>query len=152
MPAIPFALQPVLSYKGNMVDLLERQLAQLLAESERLRALLRALRTQRSETHILLQHEQRGTLHLDRIRQHRVYLDWLQDRIDEEQRRLAELEGRIAAKREELIAMMQDKEMLERLREKEEDRFLARLESQEADFHDEIALTQFVRTNTQEPN
>jgi flagellar export protein FliJ len=135
-----------------MVDLLERQLAQLLAERGRLQALLRALRAQRSETHVLLQREQRGTLRLERIRQHRLYLDWLRDRIDEEQRRLAELEGRIAAKREELIAMMQDKEMLERLKEKAEDRFLAQLENQEADFNDEISLAQFARTTTEEPS
>jgi flagellar FliJ protein len=146
MPTAPFTLQPVLSYKENMVDLLERQLAQLLAERRRMQATLGALRAQRSEIHVLLQREQRGTLRLERIQQYRLYLEWLKERIEEEQRRLAELEGRIAAKREELLAMMQDKEMLERLKEKAEDRFLAHLESQEADFNDEIALAQFVRT------
>lgn len=145
MAQVPFTLQPVLSYKENVVDLLERQLAQLLAERGRLQAILSALRSRRSETHTLLQREQRGTLCLDRIQQHRAYLEWLRERIAEEQRRLVELEARIAAKRDELVAVMQDKEMLERLKAKAEERFLAHLEAQEADFNDEIALVQYVR-------
>lgn len=152
MPAAPFTLQPVLAYKGNMVDLLERQLAQLLAQRGRLQAILDALHARRFETHVLLHREQRGTLRLERIQQHRLYLEWLRERIDEEQRRMAELESRIATKRDELVAMMQDKEMLERLKEKAEERFLAHLESQEADFNDEIALSRFVRTTMKEPS
>jgi len=152
MPTIPFPLQPVLSYKEDMVDLLERQLAQLLGERRRLQAVLSALRAQRSQMHVQLQREHRGTLRLERIQQYRLYLDLLRERIDDEQRRLAELEARIDAKRDELLAMMQDKEMLERLREKAEARFLTHLENQEADLNDELALVQFVRTNVKEPS
>jgi len=152
MPTIPFPLQPVLAYKEDMVDLLERQLAQLLGERRRLQAVLSALRAQRSQMHVQLQREQRGTLRLERIQQYRLYLDLLRERIDDEQRRLAELEARIDAKRDELLAMMQDKEMLERLREKAEARFLTHLENQEADLNDELALVQFVRTNVKEPS
>ena len=148
MPTAPFSLQPVLAYKESMVDLLERQLAQLLAERTRLQAVLSALRARRSETHVLLQREQRGTLRLGRIPQPRLYLGGLRERIEEGQRRLVELEARIDAKRGELVAMMQDKEMLERLKEKAEDRFLAHLEAQEADFNDEMALAQYVRATT----
>ena len=150
MAAIPFPLQPVLSYKEDMVGLLGRQLAQLVGERSRLQAILGALRAQRSEMHVELQRQQRGTLHLERIQQYRLYLEWLRERIDQEQRRLAELEARIDAKRDELLAMMQDKEMLVRLKEKAEARFLAKLENQEADLNDEIALTQFARTTMKE--
>ena len=152
MPTAPFSLQPVLAYKESMVDVLERKLAQLLAQRQRLQAILGALRAQRTETHVLLQREQRGTLRLERIQQHRSYLEWLRERIDEEQRRMVELESRVASKRDELVAMMQDKEMLERLKEKAEDRFLAHLEAQEADFNDEIALAQYVRATMWEPD
>ena len=150
MPTATFTLQPVLSYKENMVDLLERQLAQLLAERGRLQALLNALYAQRSKAPVSLQREQRGHLQVDRIQQHRLYLDWLQERIEEEQRRLVELDARVTAKRNELVAMMQDKEMLERLKERVEDRFFARLENQEADLNDEIAIAQYVRTGVKE--
>lgn len=151
MPTAPFSLQPVLTYQENMVDLLERQLAQLLAERTSLQEVLRTLRLQLTETHTLLQREQRGRLRLEAIQQHRLFLEWLRERIETEQRTLEALEARIAAKRDELVAMMQDKKMLERLKEKAEERFAAHLESQEADLSDEIALAQFVRANKWEP-
>ncbi len=151
MSPIPFALQPVLSFKEDMVDLLERQLAQLFAERGRLLAVLAALRAQRSEAHLQLQREQLGILRLERIRQYLAYLERLSEQIDDEQGHLDELETRIEAKRAELLAMMQDKDMLERLKEKAKNRFLAELEKQEDDLSDELSLAQYVRTSMRQP-
>ncbi|HHX43172.1 MAG TPA: flagellar export protein FliJ [Chloroflexi bacterium] len=151
MPKVPFSLQPVLAYKENLVDVLERQLAQLLAERTRLQATLSALEAQRADIHTLLQREQRGTLHLERIQRHRLYLAWLRERIESERRQLVALDARIVAKRDELVAVMQDKEMLERLKEKAAERFFRRLEAQEDDFADEIALARHVRVTLHAP-
>jgi len=150
MATAPFTLQPVLSYKENLVDLFERQLAQLTSERRRLQGIIDGLYAQRCEVHMLLKREQQGDLHIERIQQHRLYADWLQERIDEQRRRAAELDVRIAAKRDELIATMQDKEMLARLKEKAEMRFFAHVEGLEEDLGDEIALSRYMRASTKE--
>lgn len=145
MPAIPFSLQPVLSYKRSLVDLLQRQLGQLLSERRRLAAFLAALRQEDEEQRDLLSGQQRGILNVERIRLHYVYLDWLGQRIDALQSQIAQLETRIEEKRAELLRATQDRDMLEKLRQRAEERFMAELERREAIFHDEIATTRFAR-------
>jgi len=139
MPRVPFSLQPVLSYKESLVDVLERQLAQLFSARQAIQRALVTLHQERHQLHRRLVPERQGHLRLDRLLHCQIYLDWLGERIDERSKQLAEMDERIDEKRRELLSAMQEKQMLEKLRERAVERFMADLERREADLHDEIA-------------
>ena len=143
MPTIPFSLQPVLSYKESLVDLFGRQLAQLFSERKVIETALVALHQERRQMRVRVVVERQGVLHLDRLWHYQVYLDWLGERIDEREKELAEMDARIEEKRRELLAAMQEKRMLEKLKERATERFMAEMERREATLHDEIATTRF---------
>jgi len=140
---VAFSLQPVLSYKESLVDLFERQLAQLFATRKAVETMLMSLYQERHQIHHLLATERRGVLQLDRLWHHQVYLDWLAERIHEQERQLAQLGQWIEEKRRELLAAMQEKRMLEKLKEKATERFMVEQEHREADFYDEMATARF---------
>jgi len=140
---ISFSLQPVLSYKENLVDLLERQLAQLFARRKAVEMVLVSLHQERQQVHRRLVAERQGVLKLGTLWQHQVYLDWLGERIDAQEKRLTRLDEQVDEKRKELLTAMQEKRMLEKLKEKARKRFLVELERREADLHDEMATVRF---------
>lgn len=144
MPVVPFSLQSVLSYKESLVDLLERQLAQLLSMHSAVEAVLVSLHQERQRIHHRLIAERQGILRLDRLRYYQSYLDWLGERIEAQERQLAQLDEEIEKKRGELVSRMQEKQMLEKLKEKAKERFMLELERREADLHDEMASARFV--------
>ena len=144
MPVVAFSLQPVLSYKESLVDLLERQLAQLFAMRSAIETVLASLRQERRQIHYRLIAERQGVLRLDRLWYHQTYLDWLGERIEEQERQLAQLDEEIEKKRGELLSLMQEKRMLEKLKEKIKQRFMMEMERREADLHDEMASARFV--------
>ena len=145
MAAVAFTLQPVLSYKESLVDLFERQLAQLFGTRKAIEMTLVSLYQERHQIHRLLVAERRGLLQLDRLWHHQVYLDWLAERIHEQERQLAQLGQWIEEKRRELLAAMQEKRMLEKLKERATERFVMEMERREADFYDEMATARFGR-------
>jgi len=143
MPGIPFPLQPVLTYKESLVDVLERELAQLFTMRKRIEMVLVALHQERQGLHHRVVQERQGLLQLNRLWRYQVYLDWLGERIEEQERRLAQLDDQIEEKRRELIAALQEKRILEKLKEKAKEQFLAEMEHREADFNDEMTLARF---------
>lgn len=144
MPVVPFSLQSVLSYKESLVDLLERQLAQLLSTRSVVEAVLVSLHQERQRIHHRLIAERQGVLQLGRLRYYQSYLDWLGERIEAQERQLAQLDEEIEKKRGELVSRMQEKRVLEKLKEKAKERFMLELERREADLHDEMASIRFV--------
>lgn len=144
MPVAAFSLQSVLSYKESLVDLLERQLAQLLSTRSAVETVLVSLHQERQGIHHRLIAERQGVLQLDRLRYYRSYLDWLGECIEARERQLAQLDEEIEKKRGEVVSGMQEKRMLEKLKEKAKERFMLELERREADLHDEMASARFV--------
>ncbi len=144
VPVVPFSLQSVLSYKESLVDLLERQLAQLLSTRSVVEAVLVSLQQERQRIHHRLIAERQGVLRLDRLRYYQSYLDWLGERIEAQERQLAQLDEEIEKKRGELVSRMQEKRVLEKLKEKAKERFMLELERREADLQDEMASARFV--------
>ena len=119
--------------------MLERQLAQLFTTRRTIERALVALHQERHQVHQRLVSERKGRLRLDRLLHCQIYLDWLGERIDERKKQLAELDERIDEKRRELVSAMQEKKMLEKLKERAVERFVAELERREEDLNDEIA-------------
>lgn len=142
----PFHLQPVLNFKASQVDTLEVEFAQLKgALQNEVEALLALKAAERQEIAALRQAQQKGRLDAEGIRQHQAYLQTLHEQIARQEARVAEAERRLEAKREALVRMMQDRQALEKLRERHESREARAALRREAREVDEIVTTRYGR-------
>ncbi|HHX64370.1 MAG TPA: flagellar export protein FliJ [Chloroflexi bacterium] len=148
MPQIPFSLQPVLSYRESLVDMRTRELAHLERQRREAQERLDVLRRAQRETWAVLQDRRVGRVNMTEIQLYMRYLDRLRGAIHEVRAHLADLDRRIEAKRHELLKAVEDKKIMEKLRDKARQRFLETLERNDADFQDEMALIQYVRNGS----
>jgi flagellar FliJ protein len=145
MPTIPFSLQPVLSYRESLVDMRTRELAHLETMRRQARAHLDALRQARHDAWLVLQQKRVGSVNMVEMAYYGRYLERLEGIIDEAAQHVVTLNERVEAKRQELLDAVEQKKILEKLRDKARQRFLEKLEQADAELQDEMALIQYVR-------
>ena len=141
-----FRLQPVLNYKSSVVEALEMEFARLKLKHLEEQQVLNSLQ-QREQQHIdsLRQQQQRGQLDCDLIQLHQQYLRSLTDHVVAQAARVNEAAQQAETKREELVKTMQDRKMLEKLRERYRTRQAQELLRRETRAVDEIVTTRYVR-------
>ncbi len=141
-----FRLQPVLNYKSSVVEALEMEFARLKLRHLEEQQVLNGLQ-QRQEQHMdsLRQQQQQGRLDCDLIQLHQQYLRSLTDHVVAQAARVHEVAQQAETKREELVKTMQDRKVLERLRERFRARQAQELLRRETRAVDEIVTTRYVR-------
>jgi flagellar FliJ protein len=136
-----FRLQPVLEHRRRLEELAQIELAQAQAVQQREEAALQSL------------HE-RARLAVDRLEQQRLagpldievlllgmrYLDVLKGQADRQQQVVERLREQAEAKRQALIGSMQQRKVLEQLRERQRNAFLLEQRRQEARQVDELVV------------
>ncbi len=140
-----FSLQPVLSYRERIAEALEMELGRLRATAQEIKAAIAALQRDEQASFDELARRQTGMLDLMAIEQLRGHLQNVQKQIEAQKTRLAEMEKQIEAKREEVTAAQQDKETLEKLKEREESAWQAEVLRREAAERDDIYIAQAYR-------
>lgn len=140
-----FSLQPVLSYRERIAEALEMELGRLRATAQEIKAAIAALQRDEQESFDELARRQTGMLDLMAIEQLRGHLQNVQKQIEAHKARLAEMQKQIEAKREEVTAAQQDKETLEKLKEREENAWQAEVLRREAAERDDIYIAQAYR-------
>ncbi len=140
-----FSLQSVLSYRERIVETLEMELGRLLATERKIMAAIAALNRDEKETLAELARRQTGVLDLTAIDQLRGHLQNLHQQIEAQQKRLAEMQKQIEAKREEITTAQQEKETLDKLKEREEEAWQAELLRRETAERDDIYIAQAYR-------
>lgn len=141
-----FRLQPVLNYKSSVVEALEMEFARLKLKHLEEQQVLDGLQ-QRQQQHMdsLRQQQQQGRLDCDLIQLHQQYLRSLTDHVAAQTARVNEVAQQAETKREELVKTMQDRKVLERLRERFRARQAQELLRRETRAVDEIVTTRYVR-------
>lgn len=151
MPKFEFPLEPVLSYKRSLEEMLQFQLAQLVQQAHRARelrdALSRALEERRADLRSLMAH---GRLDVEEVVQHQRFLERLAQRLREQEALVARLEAQVAAKREELLQVRQEEAMLETLKERQFQRFQRELDRVAMRVIDESAIAGFNRRRAED--
>lgn len=152
MPRFKFSLEPVLQYKASLVELLQMELATLQQHAREARAVLAALTAEREHTNAVLRDKlNQGQLDIDTVTRYRTYLEDLSERLSRQESVVADLEAQVADKRQELIEVQQDEEMLTELKQRQFDHFLEKLDQVEARLIDESAIANFNRLHTTGP-
>lgn len=114
-----FSLHAVLSLRQREVEILQMQLAGLLAAEQELTFSLRQVEHAERGLFVELARRQIGVLDLDAIDQVRWQLYSVQGQMRDYSQRIAEVRSQIEAKRCEILAAEQAKESLEKLKERE---------------------------------
>ena len=144
MPAPKFRLQSVLDYREQLVEQRQQEFGVAERAVQAQRMVLEAIReSMQALTEVIRLSQQAGALDCEELRRQLVYQQHLDAREKAEQRTLADLEMQLEAKRQELLHALQEKQSLDRLKERD-----AALRKQEENYKegqmlDEIGMVRF---------
>jgi len=138
-----FSLQPVLDYRGNLVDALEIELGRLMAALVKAKNKLNSLREEQTSLIQNLRESMLGELDLINIFLLRQNIEMLDDPIERCEQEVEKLTLEVEAKRKELVKARQDEEVLEILKEKAIEEFQQELKIKEGRFQDDIYIANY---------
>ncbi len=140
-----FSLQPVLDYRETRVEILEIELGRLVQSQQRGKTFLEALQSSRSRLLDEMGKQQVGDMDLFMLSRLRSNLQMVNQRIAEQEARLAELAQQIAEKQEQIVIAKQDAEALNKLKEHELERFRKEESQRENRLQDDIYISRAFR-------
>jgi len=73
------------------------------------------------------------------------YLNVLEEQIDAQTQRLSTAENMVKEKRAELVSAMQERQVLDKLKERQQERYVYEFNVKQQKLLDEVATTSFVR-------
>lgn len=140
-----FSLQPVLDYRETRVEILEIELGRLVQSQQRGKTFLEALQSSRNRLLEEMGKQQVGDVDLFMLSRLRSNLQMVNQRIAEQEARLAELAQQIAEKQEEIVVAKQDAEALVKLKEHEIERYRKEEARRENRLQDDIYISRAFR-------
>ena len=140
-----FSLQPVLDYRETRVEILEIELGRLVQSQQRGKTFLEALQSSRNRLLEEMGKQQMGDVDLFMLSRLRSNLQMVNQRIAEQEARLAELARQIAEKQEEIVLAKQDAEALNKLKEHEFERYRKEEVQRENRLQDDIYIARAFR-------
>lgn len=146
MPGFNFKLQRVLQIKKYKEDQLKTELSNLKREYLKQESILWTLEESLQEQFVILVEKQsRITNTLDEILWSYNYINSLREDIENQKKRLAELNEKIKEMTIKLIGASQEKQILENLKERKLNQFKLQIEKQEQEFMDEVGITRYIQ-------
>ena len=140
-----FKLQPVLDHRQFVEDTLKKELAEIKHQASMARQQMAALKTKENQTVNMMRQEQRQGLASDQVVGYHAFLRQLAERIIGQQRVIARIKAREGRKQGELLDAMKNRQIMEKLREQDFDRYNRTEQKKEMNFIDEIAVNQYAR-------
>ncbi|MEW6620448.1 MAG: flagellar export protein FliJ [bacterium] len=146
MPGFNFRLERVLEVKKYNEDKLKTQLAHLKREYLQQENLLWSLQEDLQTQIFLLGERQKNlTLTIEEIIWGYNYIVKLRENIENQKKRLNELNEEIKEVTKKLIGASQEKQILENLKERKFEEFKLGVEKQEQEFMDEVGISRYVK-------
>ncbi|MEW6096991.1 MAG: flagellar export protein FliJ [bacterium] len=146
MPRFNFKLQRVLQVKKYKEDQLKTELANLKREYIRQESILWTLEESLQEQFVILTEKQKKlTNTVMEILWSYNYIIRLREDIENQKKRLEELNKEIKVVTAKLIGASQEKQILENLKERKLTQFKLEMEKQEQEFMDEVGITRYNR-------
>ena len=141
-----FRLEPILDLRQKREEMLQLELAVLqreLAAADRQRLAFEAQHDGQMAT--IRTHQTGGRIDFVFLRQGFTYLEALADAIVEQRQVMVEINGRVEAKREEVVRAMQERKALEKLKDRARALYHARVAGAEAAVLEDATTAQYHR-------
>ena len=133
-----FKLQPLLNVKQQMEDNLKNELGKALRQLEKEKAVLAGIKEEKRR-HILEFNEKAGKgISVKTLRDYNVYISHLNDKILLQKEKVKIASDNVDKIREELLKIIKEREILEKLKEKKFAEFLEEQLKEEQKINDEI--------------
>jgi flagellar protein FliJ len=145
-----FSLQTVLDVRHSKVEALEIELGQIQQEKLQKENYLHTLYLAQDKLYESLHQAMSGILDLIQVNLLRANINQISAQIQATTRLIQELETKINAKRDDLIAAKKDEESLKLLKNKEYERFLDEEKEKEKRFMDDVYISQGFRQRRSE--
>lgn len=144
MPGFNFKLQRVLQIKKYKEDHLKTDLANLKREYLQQESILWTLEESLHEQFVILSEKQRSISNsIEEILWSYNYIMRLQEDIENQKKKLEELNKKIEEVTIKLIGASQEKQILENLKERKWTQFKLEVEKQEQEFMDEVGIIRY---------
>lgn len=138
-----FKLEPLLKHKKRLEDLQQQRLTKLRLEHQHQRDLLVSLETRADEQMQAQVRDSQGTLDPRRAELRLAFIDRVQEDVDKQQVVVDEANEQVEASRAQLVTLLKEKRILERLKENDAIRAAAEAKRLDAAIVDELSMTRF---------
>jgi flagellar protein FliJ len=138
MPKFVFKLQTLLNLKMQMEDSLKNELGKAIQKLEREKNILMQIDAEREELINKFSSESGKGIIVEKFKEYNTYIFHLKVKMELQKENINHAQKNVDRYREELIKMVQEKEMLEKLKEKKYKDFLYEQSKEEQRFNDEL--------------
>ncbi len=138
--AAPFKLQSVLNYRQILEDQAQQALGKTLQRQANIEAELSRCQEQLQVYDTQVQQRQQEGLTIAELEMFETRIAHFRNLIHQYRRQLEDLEGQIAAEREALLKAARERQVMEKLKEKQEAEYRRELDRKERALLDEISL------------
>ncbi len=146
MKKFKFRLQNLLQLRRQQEDQKKQAVGALLAQiHEQQRQSLEMAAAIRKEGEKLKRQYQEGKVDLNWVGHYRLYVTHLQNAINERIKNVAQIQVKLNAARQELVEAAKQTKVLEKLREKQKQRYDKQIRRREGQQQDEISASGYLR-------
>ena len=146
MKKFKFRLQNLLQLRQQQEDQKKQAVGELLAQiHEYQRQSLEMAAAIRKEGEKLKRQYQEGKVDLDWVGYYRLYVTHLHNAISERIKKVAQVQVKLSAARQELVEAAKQTKILEKLREKQKKRYDKQIRRREGQQQDEISTNSYLR-------
>ena len=140
-----FNLEPLLNHRRYQVEVLQKELADLKIRLDAEKDKLWLLRQKKRKTVLLLQEKQTDGRPASEIKLYIDFVEQLSKKMEAQKQNVLEAERNFSLKRQDLVAAMKKKKILDRLKEKGLQAYEQQQLKKERNLMDEVAAHQFNR-------
>jgi flagellar FliJ protein len=140
-----FNLEPLLNHRRYQVEVLQKDLADLKIRLDAEKDKLWLLRQKKRKTLMLLQEKQTDGRPASEIKLYIDFVEQLSKKMEVQQQNVLEAERNFSLKRQDLVAAMKKRKILDRLKEKGLQAYEQEQLKKERNLMDEVAAHQFNR-------
>ena len=138
-----FNLEPLLNHRRYQVEVLQKELADLKIRLDAEKDKLWLMRQKKRETLLLLQEKQIDGRPASEIKLYIDFVEQLSNKMEAQKHHVKEAERNFSLKRQDMVAAMKKRKILERLKEKGLQAYEQEQLKKERNLMDEIASHQF---------
>ena len=140
-----FKLQTVLDHRQFIEDNLKKEFTEIRQQVMAALQQLESLKRKEMDTATALKLEQAEGISSNQVVAYHAYLKQLSDRLNRQNTVANEIKDRESEKQDELLEAIKKRQILEKLKKQDLDRYNQLILKKEMTFIDEIAVNQFVR-------
>ena len=145
MKKFRFRLQSVLDHKKRKEDSKKEELGKLLHTVQEVRDFMATLKSRCSLSIVEMRNLQENGISVDLLSQYRSFVVSLKNDITGQMDKLSDLMKEVDARRKELVAMSKERKVMEKLKDKEFERFKRAVLREEKKLIDEIGASRFIK-------